>query len=347
LSVVDVAREELDRSDWLAFLDAQRDVSIFHTPEMHRVWAAAPCHRPTLWVARLSSGAIGAMLPVVDVSVVDGPLRSWTTRTVAYGGVVCDTSSPEGSAALRALLARYRTMSAPAMFTELRHVVDVGAIAPDLRAAGFVHERHLNYLIHLDRPRAELWSALSRTARQRVRSAERKGVRVVDAANDAEVDAAYALLDAVYRSAHVPLAPRGLFDAAMQTLHPIGSLRVVVAMVDDQVIAARFLLCHRDRVLDWYAGSDRRYANYSGNELLVWNTLCWAQDQGYTLFDFGGAGKPDEPYGPREFKAKFGGDLVDHGRDVLVHRPARLAVTRTGYAVTRKVLWRRRRVPAR
>ena len=56
------------------------------------------------------------------------------------------------------------------------------------------------------------------------------------------------------------------------------------------------------------------------------------REQGFDLFDFGGAGRPDEHYGPREFKAKFGGELVDFGRDVLVHTPMRLRLSRPATA---------------
>jgi serine/alanine adding enzyme len=34
-----------------------------------------------------------------------------------------------------------------------------------------------------------------------------------------------------------------------------------------------------------------------------------------------GAGKPDEGYGVREFKSKFGGELVEHGRFLFVCNP--------------------------
>ena len=32
-----------------------------------------------------------------------------------------------------------------------------------------------------------------------------------------------------------------------------------------------------------------------------------------------GAGKPDEDYGVRDFKAKFGGELLEHGRYLKIH----------------------------
>jgi len=41
--------------------------------------------------------------------------------------------------------------------------------------------------------------------------------------------------------------------------------------------------------------------------------------KGYKSFDFGGAGSPHEEYGVREFKRRFGGDLVNYGRYMNVH----------------------------
>jgi hypothetical protein len=56
------------------------------------------------------------------------------------------------------------------------------------------------------------------------------------------------------------------------------------------------------------------------------------------VFDFGGGGRADEEYGVRDFKAKFGGELVNYGRNVCVHGPVRLALSRAGYRLTRRFL---------
>jgi len=331
----------VDENAWNELLRRQRGANIFHTPEMLRVFAAAPAHRPAVWAARDRSGDVVALMPVTEVALAGGRLRSWTTRAIAYGGVLCAADVPDHDIALCRLLTCYAADSAAhALFTELRHVSSASFLHAAMSAAGFRHEPHLNYLISLRQPREQMWCSLSRSARQRVRSAQNKRVQVSEANSAREVDAAYALLDGVYRAVHVPLAGRALFEAARAVLGPLGWFRVVTARLDDRIIAARFLLCYRDRVLDWYAGSDRRFASYSPSELLVWHTLCWAQDAGYRTFDFGGAGRPGTPYGPREFKAKFGGELVDFGRDVLVHAPVRLRVGRTGYTVARRLLWR-------
>ena len=56
----------------------------------------------------------------------------------------------------------------------------------------------------------------------------------------------------------------------------------------------------------------------------------------YTIFDFGGAGKPNEEYGVRDFKKKYGGKLVNFGRYEKVHSPKKLKVSKQVFKLVRK-----------
>jgi lipid II:glycine glycyltransferase (peptidoglycan interpeptide bridge formation enzyme) len=49
----------------------------------------------------------------------------------------------------------------------------------------------------------------------------------------------------------------------------------------------------------------------------------------------GGAGNPDEEYGVPNFKAKFGGELVSFGRNICVHKPLLLCLSKLGYRIYR------------
>jgi len=44
----------------------------------------------------------------------------------------------------------------------------------------------------------------------------------------------------------------------------------------------------------------------------------YAIENSIPMFDFMGAGKPNEKYGVREYKSQFGGTLVEHGRFLYV-----------------------------
>ena len=89
----------------------------------------------------------------------------------------------------------------------------------------------------------------------------------------------------------------------------------------DTYIGARVVLTYNNVIHDWYAGSLNNASSLYPNDYLVWYILKWGVENNYKLFDFGGAGKPDVEYGPREFKRRFGGDLVNHGRHTYIHSP--------------------------
>ena len=106
-----------------------------------------------------------------------------------------------------------------------------------------------------------------------------------------------------------------------------------MASVDGQPAATSFELIYKNVIYGWYGGLDRRYSEFVPNELLMWDILKWGAESRYQVYDFGGAGKPGEKYGVRDFKAKFGGELVCYGRNIYVHRPGMLKFSKVGYQV--------------
>lgn len=114
-----------------------------------------------------------------------------------------------------------------------------------------------------------------------------------------------------------------------------------LAHVDGVHVATSVELLYKGVMYGWYGGVDRAYASYNPGELLMWHILKWGAENGYRLYDFGGAGKPNKEYGVRDFKAKFGGELVCYGRNTCVHAPFWLRLSELGYNVSRRLLWYR------
>jgi lipid II:glycine glycyltransferase (peptidoglycan interpeptide bridge formation enzyme) len=71
----------------------------------------------------------------------------------------------------------------------------------------------------------------------------------------------------------------------------------------------------------------------------MWHILKWGAENHYCIYDFGGAGKPGEHYGVRDFKAKFGGELVCYGRNTWVSMPALLALSSLIYSHFRHIIY--------
>lgn len=328
----------LPEKDWSGFVAQHPLGNIFHTPEMCQVFAQTPRHQPRLWAAVDGDCHIRALLPLVNVTVVNGLLRMFTTRAVAYGGVLV---APDGAEeeALTVLLQTYRrAVKHRVLFTELRNLSNVSHLQPALARCEFAYEGHLNFLIDLQRPVDRIWSSLHSNARDNVKKARRKGVLVEEVTSLAEVPAAYSVLSQVYSEVQVPLAPLSLFEATFQVLHPKQMMKLCIAKVDNVCIAVGLYLPYKDVVYAWYGGALRDYAAYKANDLLNWHILEWAAAQGFRTFDFGGAGRPDEDYGPRTFKAKFGGELVEFGRNVHAASKRLLQLSQLGYRLYRQFL---------
>ena len=333
---VEVSRA-VDRSEWSRFVDEQAGGNIFHRPEMFDVFARADGFAPEVWAAR-DNGVIRALITPVQVQLFGGHLEAFTTRAVLYGSVLCEDSEP-GRAALAALLRRYAAHARrSAVFVELRNLVDVSGLAGVLRSCGYQFEPHLDFLIDLDRPPDAILQAIGTRTRAHIRRGLRAGrVQIEEARTQSELEECYRLLRLTYERARIPLASPSLFEAAHAELVPRGMARFLLARVNGAAAGCVVELVYRDRVYHWYAGSDRAYAAETPGELLIWNVLEWAATAGYRVFDFGGAGRPNEPYGPRDFKAKFGGQLVEFGRYTWTPSPFRLRLSQFGYGMYRRV----------
>jgi lipid II:glycine glycyltransferase (peptidoglycan interpeptide bridge formation enzyme) len=145
----------------------------------------------------------------------------------------------------------------------------------------------------------------------------------------------YGLLLETYRHAKVPLADISLFQAAFEVLVPRDMAYFSIASVAGLPVAGQVAIRHNDVVIGWYNGVDRS-SEWSCNELVVWDVIRWSHRMGCRSLDFGGAGKPGEASGVREFKSKFRGELVNFGRNTRVHYPVRMEISKWGYQLARR-----------
>lgn len=333
---VEIVRQ-LDEQLWREFVDGHPLSNVYHTPEMYQVFSRVEGHRPTLWAAVDDSQRPLALLLPVQITLKGGLLRPLTTRSVVYGSALSD----EGGDALGRLLEAYVQETKGVLFTELRNLSDLNEIQSVLNGCRFAYEDHLNYLIDLDQPEEVIWGKISKSGRQGVRTSRNKGTVVEEVTDKQQVANVYRLLQQVYARVHVPLASPGLFEAAFDVLVPLGMFKIFVARLGERFIAACVLLIYKERIIYWYAGADRAFSSYTPGELLIWHALQWGKGHNFRLFDLGGAGRPDQDYGPRRFKAKFGGELVNYGRNTCIHSPAAFYASQTVYHSTRRFLFRR------
>jgi serine/alanine adding enzyme len=330
--------QNLDHHTWKDYVDQHPQGTIFHTPEMFEVFRRTHGYKPLLWCAKGGNGEPLALLLPVEITLLNGPFRSFTTRALAYGSILCTSGKP-GRTALSELLKAYnRNGKRQLLFTELRNLYDLRDFLPTLHDHGFVYEDHLNFLIDLKQSPKDLWEDVRDSARRNIKKARRLDVQIEEVHHVDGIEGAYCVLREVYRRIQVPLPDISLFRAAFEVLYPKDMLKILLAKADDVVIGVLCLLLYKGVIYYWYTGTLREYATLRAGDLLVWHTLEFGSLNGYKFLDFGGGGKPEEPYGVRDFKAKFGGELVNFGRNVCVHAPIKLKISQASYKILRRFL---------
>ena len=321
---------------WRKFVEHHPKGSIFHTPEMVEVFRCTPRHQPFVLAATDNSEELHALVVSVRVQTLRSPFGGFSSRAVFYAEPIC-TDGAAGIDALTQLIDVHdRTFERNTLFAEVRVLHPPAAEACSLADCGYQHLHYLNFLIDLRREEQEIWKSLSSTCRANIRRARERGLRIEEATDAAGVQVAYSLLEETFQRAKVPLANIHLFHNAVTLLAPLGRIKIFIAYRDREPVGTSVMLLYKGVAYEWYWGAKIIKSLYPA-EFLTWHRIEWAKRNGFSVYDFGGAGWPDQPYGVRDFKAKFGGTLVDHGRYRKLFSPWRVRLAQNVYEFRRRM----------
>jgi serine/alanine adding enzyme len=278
-----------------------------------------------------------ALLVAVRVQTLPDPLGRLSSRSILFAEPLCRDNA-QGAEALTQLIAEHDAeMRGRVLFTEVRALHPPKAEKAALTRCGYVHEDYLNFIIDLHRSGDELWQSLSNTCRANIRRGQKHGVEIEEVTTKEGVDILYQLLKVSFVRAQVPLADKSLFAQAFKVLQPRDMLRIFVAYYEARPIGASVVLLYKNTVYEWYWGIQITKSVYPA-ESVTWHRIKWGQEHGYALYDFGGAGWPNKPYGVRDFKAKFGGRMVNFGRYRKIYSHWKFALAERGYELSRMVM---------
>lgn len=319
---------EIEQSAWTDFLMSQRGFSLFQAPPMFRVFKQTAGYGPRL-LAVQDRGEIRALVVSCLIAYARKVLPPLATRAVVVGGPIGD---PRLFSAL--LAAHDRWAKRGAMMCQVRNLRTDFPPGPMIEA-GYQWVDHINYILDLRRGKDRMFSGLSRTRRKSIVKGDTSGLRYVELTST-DADRVYRLLSQTYRRIHVPLADVSLFKNAFELLSGQKHLLARGAEADGSLCAVRLVLRWESTLLDWYAGSSSAGREVRADEWLVWQVLLEGKTMGCNTYDFGGAGRPNEAYGPGEFKRQFGGQRVNPGRFEKVYHRLALNAIKTSYNVWRR-----------
>lgn len=299
---------------FLAFLEKEPNADFFQAPEFLDFIRPVQGYRPVLFLS-LDEGrkVAGSLLGVYQRD--GGAVKSWLSRRlIVFGGPLGDADV--SGALLEALV---NDAGGQAIYVEFRNYFDTGHQRPAFERLGFIFRPHLNFLLDLEGEEAAM-KRLSGNRRRQIRISLAAGATYGEAASEAEVAELYRLLSTLYSSkVGKPLPSFDLF----KRFHASPSARVFVVRYDGRVVGGSAGPVYRGRTsYQWYVCGDNSMRDVHASVLATWAHIEDAARGGFTRFDFMGAGRPGQGYGVHEFKARFGGTEVCHGRyEKILNRP--------------------------
>ena len=142
----------------------------------------------------------------------------------------------------------------------------------------------------------------------------------------------YAILEHLYKTrVKTPLFPFSFFEKLWQ--HKDG--RFILVALNGEIIGGTVCVEQEGKCLyEWFAcGRDGEWKTIFPSTLATYSGIRYAAEHSCPRFDMMGAGKPDEAYGVRDFKAKFGGKEVEHGRFLCITKPVLYQIGKLGVAI--------------
>lgn len=237
---------------------------------------------------------------------------------------------------LRRLLDECRNrLKGNAIYVETRNFADYSKYMDVFAECGWKYEPHYNFII--DTSSLETVEAnLGKSRKRDIRTSFRDGASIGLAESLDEVKELYDLLKSLYSTkVKTPLFPFEFFEK----LYASSWGKVFVVRYDGRVVGGTVCVCGGDTVYEWFAcGEDGISKSVFPSTLATYAGIKYAAENGYRCFDMMGAGAPgDGGYGVRDFKAKFGGELVEYGRFKCVLNPLLYRIGVLGVKIMKKL----------
>ena len=326
----------IDNKKWTQFVAKHPKSNIFQTPEMHELYKLTTNYEPIFLAAVNENDELQGVLLAVVQREHKGFLGKFSARSIIWGGPIIKDNNPT---VLDFILVEYsKIIKGKAIYTQFRNQWEWSSKEKEVfKQNGFRIEEHLDILISLKTTGTGLLDGMHQGRRKNIRRAQRIPLEFTEIVEYKGLMDCVQMIKKTYNRVGLPYPDSQFFINAHERFKGIGGLKVFAARYNGEIIACRFVLCHNKLIYDWYAGAQEKHLNKYPNDFLPFKVMEWGISNGYEIFDFGGAGKPNKEYGVRDFKLKFGGELVEFGRFERVHNPLLMKIGKLGMAIYKKI----------
>ena len=324
--------KNINKQEWSDFVKNHPQGNIFQTPELYNVYEKTCKITPFVTIAKNKEGKIvGCLMSAIQKQSEDFT-GIFTTRSIVMGGPL--VLNNDTLIADKLLFDYNQSIQKKAIYSQFRNMTDMSAFKDVFNKNGFELIPHLDILLDLTQSEEQLFQNLHKERKRNISQAINAGLEFRLLTKKEDINGAIELLKATYKRVKVPISRENLFINAEYELKD--KIRFFGAFYDNKMIATQIRLCYKDLIYAWYAGSDSEYFKKRPNDFLTWNVLRWSKANNFKIFDFGGAGNPTVVYNVRDYKIKYGGELVNFGRYEKVHKKMLMLIGKKGYRLYKR-----------
>ncbi len=316
--MVEISKDVIE--SWNIFLKGHQKANMFQSPEMYYIYKESSKYEPYVVFNFDDNNNVNGVLLGVLMKESKNIIGSFTSRLIVTGGPLVKNNDIHIASKLIkkiSIISKQR-----AIYCEFRNIFDISELNLAFIENGYEYESH--YDIHMDLTvgEEEIFNRINKSKRKGIRKALKNEIefKIIDNYNS-EVEKSYLLIQNLYRKLRMPLFDKQLLISSFDKKNDNFKTLAFSLYYQENLIVTRIVYCYKKLIYGWYTASDEEYRNLRPTDLLPYLTMVWGAENGYHTFDFGGAGKPGVPYGVRDYKLSFGGDLIELGRYKKVFNP--------------------------
>lgn len=182
--------------------------------------------------------------------------------------------------------------------------------SPNLKLAnldGYDFEKKYTFILDLDRGINEIWNNFESRCRRAIKKGEKKEIEIIRSRKKEDMDIFFGLfMDTYKRQKRRPPISKDLAFNVLDML-PDGQTEIHLMKYENRYIAGIVPLFFEDTLYYWLGGSLTEYRKIPTN-ILHWELIKWAVENGYKKYDMIGANIP----GIIKFKKSFNPELVEY-----------------------------------
>ena len=332
---------EINPLAWQKLVDESPYATWFQTQEAYQFYAANKQEMTPFACGVEREGELRAVCVGYITREKSSFKQYFTRRAIIIGGpLIADSANKEDVARMLNTIRQPEVLITVSTFSptwrnlpiyiETRNFHDYSRLKEIFNACGFSYQPHLNIQVTCDATHT-----MSEQRRRQVKKAISNGVTICEAQSEQEIRDWYQILAKLYREkVRTPLFSEEFFLQFYRN----GVGKYLLVKHEGKIIGGMMCpILEGKAIYEWYVcGLDEKYKDLYPSVMATNAVIEYAKANGLPLFDFMGAGKPNEPYGVRDFKMEFGGELVEHGRFLCVRKPLLYWIGKIGVSLLKK-----------